>query len=145
MHRESTASTRRESGSALIELAGSMILLSTLLTGIFQIGYTLYIYENLVQAVRAGARYAALNAPKIGAGPKFTKSVQNMVVFGDPQPDGTAKPITPGLAPEQVEFSLEPALATVSLRGFKIDAVFHKISLDGRPTVSFPITSGTVR
>jgi hypothetical protein len=145
MHRKSTASTRRESGSALIEFAGSLILLSTLLTGIFQIGYTLYIYENLVQDVRAGARYAALSAPKTASSPKFTKSVQNMVVFGDPQPDGNAKPITPGLAPDQVEFLLEPPLATVSLRGFKIDAVFHKISLDGRPTASFPITSGAVR
>lgn len=136
---------RLEAGSALIEFAGALILLGTLLTGIFQIGYTLYTYENLVQAVRAGARYAALTAPRTASGPDFTKSVQNMVVFGDPSPDAKAKPIAAGLAPDQVDVVLEPAAATVSLRGFTIDAVFRKISLDGRPTISFPIASGVAR
>ena len=136
---------RLETGSALIEFAGALILLGTLLTGIFEIGYTLYTYESLVQAVRAGARYAALNAPRTASGSEFTKSVRNLVVYGDPSPDAKAKPIAAGLAPDQVDVLLEPAAATVSLRGFTIDAVFRKISLDGRPTVTFPVASGVAR
>jgi Flp pilus assembly protein TadG len=136
---------RLEAGSALIEFTGALILLGTLLTGLFQIGYTLYTYETLIQAVRAGARYAALSAPKTSADPEFTNAVRNLVVYGDPRPDAKAKPITPGLVPDQVDVFLEPAAATVSLRGFTIDAVFRKISLDGRPTVTFPITSGVAR
>lgn len=133
---------RRETGSALIEFSGSLILLGTLLTGIFQIGYTLYTYENLVHAVRAGARYAALGAPKLASDPEFARSVRNLVVYGDPKPEPSARPIAPGLAPDQVELQLERSAATVSLRGFAIDALFRKIQLDGRPTVTFPVATG---
>ena len=92
----------RQAGSALIELAGSMILLMTLLTGIFQTGYTFYTYENLVHAVRAGARYASLGVRGSSNDSEFATSVRNLVVYGDPQARG-GKPIVPGLAPEQVE------------------------------------------
>ena len=131
---------RRESGSALIEFSGSLILLATLLTGIFQVGYTLYTYENLVQAVRAGARYAALGAPGSAGDPEFAKAVRNLVVYGDPKPAPQAKPIAPGFSPEHVDLVLEQSAATVSLRGFTIDALFRKIPLNGRPLVTFPVT-----
>ena len=130
---------RRESGSALIELAGSMLLLVTLLTGIFQSGYTLYTYENLVHAVRAGARYASLGARRSGSDAEFSKAVRNLVVYGDPHAIG-ARPIVPGLTPEQVQVTFEPEAATVAVRGFAIDALFAKVRLDGRPTVTFPVT-----
>ena len=48
-------------GSALIEFAGSLLLLGTVFAGVFQIGYTFFAYNTLVNAVRAGARYAAFN------------------------------------------------------------------------------------
>jgi len=136
---------RRESGSALIEFSGALILLATLLTGIFEIGYTLYSYENLVHAVRAGARYAALGARESGGDPEFAKAVRNLVVYGDPKPAPQAKPIAPGFSPEHVDLVLEPGQATVSLRGFTIDALFRKIPLNGRPLVTFPIVSGGSR
>ena len=132
---------KHQRGSALIELAGALILLVTLLTGIFQIGYTFYTYENLIHAVRAGARYASLRAPGSGSDSAFAKSVRNLVVYGDPQATG-AKPIVPGLAPEQVELTIQPSTATVSVRGFAIDALFAKVRLDGRPTVTFPLAAG---
>ena len=130
----------RQAGSALIELAGSLILLMTLLTGIFQTGYTFYTYENLVHAVRAGARYASLGVRGSSNDSEFATSVRNLVVNGDPQVRG-AKPIVPGLTPEQVEVVFEPAAATVSVRGFVIDALFAKVRLNGRPTVTFPVTA----
>ena len=129
---------RRQSGSLLIEFAGSLILLSTLFTGIFQVGYTFYTYENLVNAVRAGARYASLGAASDSATPEFATSVRNLVLFGDTKPAAGAKPIVAGIKPEDVEVTLEPRVATVSIRGFQIDSLFAKFKLDGRPTVSFP-------
>jgi hypothetical protein len=33
----------------------------------------------------------------------------------------------------------------VTVRGFEIDALFSKIKLDGRPTVTFPLTSGVAQ
>jgi len=137
--------TRSQSGSAMIEFAGSLILLSTMLTGIFQVGYTLYTYENLIHAVRAGARYAALSASKSAGDPELAKSVRNLVVYGDPHPPTGAKPAAPGLAPSQVEVLLEPSASTVSLHGYTIDALFAKVRLDGRPTVTFPVVSGAAR
>ena len=37
------------------------------------------------------------------------------------------------------------ATTTVTVRGFEIDALFSKIKLDGRPTVTFPLTSGVAQ
>jgi Flp pilus assembly protein TadG len=133
-------------GSALIEFAAALILLSGMFSGIFQVGYTFFTYSTLVNAVRAGARYASLQAPNSNvADPEFSKAVVNMVVFGDPRPATDAKPVVRGLAPDNVEVVLGPSSATVSVRGFEIDGIFTKVALTGRPTVTFPFTSGAAQ
>ncbi|HLK21104.1 MAG TPA: TadE family protein [Bryobacteraceae bacterium] len=134
---------RGRRGTVLIEFAASLILLSGMFTGIFQIGYTFFTYTSLVNAVRAGARYASLQAPNSNvADPEFAKSVANMVVYGDPRPAPSAKPVVRGLTPDNVDLKLSAATATVSVRAFSIDALFTKVSLAGRPTVTFPFTAG---
>jgi hypothetical protein len=131
----------RRAGSVLIEFAASLILVGALFTGIFQFSYTLSTYHALVNAVRSGARYASLQVqPPNGPNPELIKAVRNMVVYGDPSPPANAKSITPGLAPDNVELILEPGTATVSIRGFELAPMFSKIKLDGRPTVTFPLT-----
>jgi Flp pilus assembly protein TadG len=128
-------------GSALIEFAGSLMLLSAVFAGVFQIGYTFTTYNTLVNAVRAGARYASLQPRQTGTGsPEVAKAVRNLVVYGDPSPGAGAKPVAPGLRTDQVELVMGPASSTVSLRGFVMDSVFAKVKLDGRPTVTFPVT-----
>jgi Flp pilus assembly protein TadG len=137
---------RRRSGTALIEFAAALILLSGMFTGIFQVGYTFFTYTRLVNAVRAGARYASLQAPHSNvADPEFAKSVVNMVVYGDPRPAPSATPVVKGFVPDNVQLTLGPSSATVSVRGFAIDALFTKVSLTGRPTVTFPFTSGAAK
>src|SRR6266849_9314847 len=129
-------------GTALIEFAGSLILLSTMFAGIFQAGYTFYSYNTLVNAVRSGARYASRQpAGSSAANPEFVKAVQNLVVYGEPTPSAGATPIVSGLTPASVEIVLGPGTTTVTVRGFEIDALFSKIKLDGRPTVRFQLTS----
>ena len=133
-------------GSALIEFAAALILLSGMFSGIFQVGYTFFTYSTLVNAVRAGARYASLQAPNSNvADPEFAKTVVNMVVYGEPRPALDAKPVVRGLAPDNVELVPGPSSATVSVRGFEIDGIFTKVALTGRPTVTFPFTAGAVR
>ena len=128
-------------GSALIEFAGSLIVVSALFTGIFQFSYALSTYHALVNAVRAGARYASLQPqPSNSAHPDFAKAVQNVVVYGDPAPLPNARPVAPGLTPENVELILDPGTATVSIQRFELAAIFSTIKLDGRPTVTFPLT-----
>ncbi len=136
---------RTERGSALIEFAGSLILLSVMFSGIFEIGYSFYTYGELVTAVRAGARYAALQPRDSAASPAVAKAVRNLVVYGDPAPADRAKPLVPGLTTDHVELVNGPDASTVSLRGFALDALFMKVNLDGRPTVTFPVTAGAAQ
>ncbi len=132
------------SGSALIEFAASLIVLSALFTGIFQVGYTFVTYHSLVNAVRAGARYASLqSATSTVDAPGFAKAVRNLVVYGEPAPANGSKPVVPGMTAEHVELILGPTSATVSVRDFEIDALFSKVRLDGRPTVTFPVGANT--
>jgi Flp pilus assembly protein TadG len=131
-----------ESGSALIEFAVSLILLAAVFVGVFQIGYAFLSYGTLVNAVRAGARYSSLQQRGAVADPEVAKAVRNMVVYGDPAPAEHAKPVVQGLTTGNVEIVNGPGTSTVSLRGFEVDALFAKLKLDGRPTVTFPVTSG---
>jgi Flp pilus assembly protein TadG len=131
---------RSQTGSALIEFAGSLILLAVMFTGIFEIGYSFYTYGQLMAAVRAGARYAALQPRAAGADPLVAKAVRNLVVYGDPAADGRTKPVVPGLTTDRVELINSADASTVSVRGFELDALFMKVKLDGRPTVTFPVT-----
>lgn len=133
---------RSQAGSALIEFAGSLILLAVMFAGIFEIGYSFYTYGELMAAVRAGARYAALQPRGAGADPVVAKAVRNLVVYGDPTPDGRTKPVVPGLTTDRVELINSADASTVSVRGFELDALFMKLKLDGRPTVTFPVTNG---
>lgn len=133
---------RSRRGSALVEFAGSLILLAVMFTGIFEIGYSFYSYATLVTAVRAGARYAALQPHGAAANPSVVESVRNIVVYGDPAPSAAAKPVVSGLTTDSVEFINGPDSTTVSVRGFQLDALFMKVNLNGRPTATFPITRG---
>jgi Flp pilus assembly protein TadG len=109
-------------------------------TGIFELGYSFYTYGQLVSAVRAGARYAALQPRGTIADPKAADAVRNLVVYGDPAATDGAKPLVSGLTTDHVELIDSPDTSTVSLRGFELDALFMKVKLDGRPTVTFPVT-----
>jgi hypothetical protein len=136
------ANARGSAGSALIEFAGSLILLTVMFAGIFEIGYSFYTYGTLVTAVRAGARYAALQPRGAGVDLGVANAVRNLVVYGDPAPTDRTKPVVPGLTTDHVEFISSENASTVSLRGFEVDALFMKVKLDGRPTVTFPAIRG---
>jgi Flp pilus assembly protein TadG len=131
-----------QAGSALIEFAISLMLLAAVFVGVFQIGYSFLAYGTLVNAVRAGARYSSLQQHGAAADPEVAKAVRNLVVYGDPAPADRAKPVVQGLTTENVEIVNGLGTSTVSLRGFEVDALFAKLKLDGRPTVTFPVGNG---
>jgi hypothetical protein len=66
-------------------------------------------------------------------------------VYGDPAPGASARPLAAGLTTDQVELVMGPASSTVSLRSFVMDSLFAKVKLDGRPTVTFPVTQESVQ
>lgn len=131
-------------GVALIEFAGSLVLLSIVFAGMFQIGYSFYVYGTLLDAVRAAARYASLqNGPPVGPNDGIIRTARNLVVYGDPAPATGAAPRLPGLATDNIKVDFGAATTTVSVRGYKLDSLFSLLKLDGRPAVTFPITQGT--
>ena len=132
----------RERGTALIEFAGALIVLTAVFVGMFEIGYTFFTYGELVNAVRAGARYSAARQHGGGPDPATADAIRNLVVYGDPTPGEHAKPIVSGLSTVNVEVINAPGAATVSVRGFQVDALFTKVNLDGRPTATFPVEDG---
>jgi Flp pilus assembly protein TadG len=145
-------SSRRERGNALIEFALSFFLIFAMFAGIFRFGYSFYVYNTVVNAVRNGARYASIKPyDSITTTPSnaFASDVKKMVVYGDPNAANGARPVVPGLTTAHVQLTVTGSLAgsltaptaiTVSINGFNIDAVFGSLNLDGKPKASFPYT-----
>ncbi len=124
-------------GNALIEFALSATVLTYAFVGVFQFGYTMYLYNELEGAVRAGARYASLATvakdPSSTTDPAaYDTAVQNVVVYGTPSPSGTPAPVIPGLSTANVSVQLTfdtassgnpPTYVTVQVSSYTLDAV----------------------
>ncbi len=95
----------------MVEFALSATLLTSVFTGVFQYGYSMYMYNALVEAVRAGTRYASLaNISNSGDGSipsAFSTAVKNMVVYGTPSPGNSPTPVVPNLGTGQVAVSVD--------------------------------------
>ena len=73
-------------------------------------------------------------------GSALAKDIQNIVVFGDPEPGAGAQPVVSGLDVKNVQLIIGAKTATVTIRDFQIDGLFSRLNLDGKPTVTFPCT-----
>jgi Flp pilus assembly protein TadG len=139
---------RSRRGNAILEFAIASSILVPLFAGVFQFGYTLYVYNSLDSAVRGGARYASLRAyDSATAAPSeaYLKAVGNMVVYGNP--DGAGGPVAPGLSLANVQVlptmnGAAPESITVQIADYTVDAVFTTFRFKGKPSVTFPY-SGT--
>ncbi len=140
------ASRGRRRGSVLIELTLSLTFLVALFLGIWNFGYAFYLYGELEQSVRAGARYASMRKYDSGtATPTATylTAVQNVVVYGDPAPAAGATPAAPGLTTANVIVTVTfpsgaPTSMAVAITGYQLPTYFGNMTLSGKPTTSFP-------
>ncbi len=130
-------------GHAMLELALSAGVMVACLGGVFEFGYTFYVYNQLVSAVGNGARYASVR-PYRSDPEKSKAAIQNMVVYGEAKPSPTATPIAKDLKPENVEVFWTtgsdgaPEAVHVSVQNYKLDALFGAFEFSGRPSVEFP-------
>ncbi len=139
---------RGRAGNAVVEFALGIGVLVTTFSGVFQFGYTLYIYNLLQNAVRAGARYGSLADYDGGApgGAQFTRSVQNMVVYGAAVPRRGTAPVVPNLKTSNVVVTPQldsqgvPARVTVEINNFSLNVLFTTFNLSGKPRCSFDYT-----
>ena len=125
-------------GSAIPELALSVVLLWALLSGAFRVGYGIYVYESLVNQVASAARYAS--RVDFDTGHTFVSSVQKMAVYGSPN-GGTAALVRDlTTANINVTWTTDsagvPLTITVSIINYSVDAVFQTFSFSGKPAVT---------
>ena len=133
-------------GSAMVEFALSATLLTSVFLGVFQFGYSLYQYNELVNAVRAGTRYASLqkisNAGNGVLSSGYTDAVRNMVVYGSPT--GGTTPVVPGLTTGNVQVQVGfdtrfvPRSVTVRVTSYQINAVVRTFTVTNKPVFTMP-------
>jgi Flp pilus assembly protein TadG len=130
-------------GNAIIEFALSAAVLFPMLAGTFELGYGMFSYNRLQQAVRAGGRYASLRSyDSVTSTPTnaFLTAVRNVVIYGDPE--GGTTPVVNGLTPEHVTLNVAlnggvPATMTVAITGFEIKTIFTNVQLTNKPAAAF--------
>lgn len=142
MKAAATLSRRGRRGNALIEFAIGAFVLGFIFMGTFQFGYAFYIYNNLLEAVDSGAKYAALRAYDSSTttpSSAFQTAVQNMVVYG--QPSAGTETVAPGLQTSQVNLAVTfnngvPSQMQVSLLNYPLNAVMQTFNLS-KPQVTY--------
>jgi Flp pilus assembly protein TadG len=136
-------------GSVMIEFTLSLAFLIPLFLGVWEFGYSFYIYSALENAIRAGGRYASTikyDSATTTPTSSFLTAVQNMCVYGDPAADTTtAKPMVPGLATSNISLTVTfannaPSAMTVAITGFKLPTYAGTVTLTNKPYVWFPFT-----
>lgn len=133
----------------MLEFALGFGLVLTIFAGAWQFGYTFYVYNTLESAIRNGARYGALAAYDGGSwnGAGYKARVQNLVVYGQPNPSSGATPVIPGLTTDHVaviprlDSAGVPTRVTVEVSSFAIPSglnnIFAGFTLTRKPSCTF--------
>jgi hypothetical protein len=120
----------------MLEFALGFVVLWACFSGVFQYGYSLWVYNNLATAVTNGAVYASRAACDTRNN-RFDLQAKNVVVYGNPA--GTGAALMAGLSPEQVVVTREPAAGvprtvTISIENFHVNSVFREFTFSGKPS-----------
>lgn len=135
-------------GSVFVELALCSTVLMLLFTGTLQFGYSFYLYNSLVNAVRGGARYASMatisNQGNGVLSSAYIDAVRKTVVFGSPTAPVDSMPIIPGLTTSNVDVSVGfdaqyvPRTVTIKINTFTIDAIVKQFVISDKPSLKMP-------
>jgi Flp pilus assembly protein TadG len=128
----------------LIQLTFCLSLLIPLFIGTWRFGYGFYLYEQLSEAARSGARYASLrtyDSATSTPSTTFTTAVRNMVVYGDPS--GGTTPLVTGLTTSNVSVAATftngvPSAVSVYITGYPLPTYYGSKTLNTNPYVWFP-------
>ena len=129
--------TRRERGNALIEFAIGWSVLWLLFAGVWQFGYSFYVYNTLMTSVAGAAELGSKMDYDTGNPTNFSTALQNMVVYGD-ETAGTT-PIVPGLTTSNVNVAVTldaqsmPRDVTITIQNYTINAIFQSFTPTNKP------------
>ena len=127
--------TRRESGTALVESSLTLLLFTSILFSLFDIGYIMFLHQTIAARVEAAARYASLN-------PTDTTGTQNYVLYYSTTGSG---PALFGLTASNVSVTRTGSgtnddRVVVTVSGYRFPAISPGMSGQGKPiTVSMPV------
>lgn len=134
---------RNQRGNALIEAALAFTILFPVFLGTFQFGLAFYYYNELVNAVRAGARYGSYrtyDSPSSTPSSTYVAAVRNMTVFG--HPGGGTRPVVRGLTLNHINVTVQhvsgvPRYVRVAINQFPMNVVLTTFRVS-RPSAVFP-------
>ncbi len=125
----------------MLEFAIAFPLLWACFAGLFQMGYTFYVYNALMTSVANAAALGAKMNYDLSQTDRFNAALKNMVVYGNTTTGNT--PIVAGLSTANVSVSVNaqasiPTAVTVSIQNYSIDAVFTRFTFSGKPRATMP-------
>ena len=131
-----TIKKKSERGNALLEFALGWSILWVLFAGIYQFGYSFYVYNTVLTSVTNAAELGSKMTYDTANTSQFSTALQNMVVYGNTTA-GTS-PIVPGLSTSDVSVNVNPQGSiptdiTITINNFTIDAVFARFTFNGKP------------
>jgi Flp pilus assembly protein TadG len=132
-----TLKHKSERGNALLEFALGFSLLWALFAGIYQFGYSFYVYNTVLTSVGNAAELGSKMTYDTASPSTYTTALKNMVVYGSTTAGST--PIVPGLSTANVTVTPNtpggsiPTDLTITINNFTIDAVFTRFTFNGKP------------
>ena len=117
-----------ERGAALVEFAIGATVFLTALFAALEGGHLLWTHNALTGAARRGARYAVTHPQGAAA------DVQNVVIYGEPQPAADAQPLVPRLTADNVQvayngFGVGAGRVTVSIESYDYNFIVPLIGV----------------
>jgi Flp pilus assembly protein TadG len=131
-----TTKNKSERGNALLEFALGWSILWALFAGIYQFGYSFYVYNTVLTSVADAAELGSKMTYDTANPSTFTTALQNMVVYGNTTAGTTS--IVPGLSTSNVTVAVNPAGGmptdiTITINSFTINALFTNFTFNGKP------------
>jgi len=123
----------------MLEFVIGFSLLWALFVGVYQFGYTFFIYNRLMTAVTNATALGSKLTYDTANASQFSNAVTNMVLYGSTTSGTTT--LLPGLSSSNVSVSVNPRNSmptnvTVTINNFTINALFRTFSFNGKPTVT---------
>jgi Flp pilus assembly protein TadG len=127
---------KSERGNALLEFALGWSILWALFAGIYQFGYSFYVYNTVLTSVANAAELGSKMTYDTASPTTYSNALKNMVVYGSTTAGTT--PIVRGLATSNVTVTVNlagtiPSDVTITINNYTIDAVFTTFTFNGKP------------
>lgn len=131
-----TIKNKSERGNALLEFALGWSILWALFAGIYQFGYSFYVYNTVLTSVANAAELGSKMTYDTASPTTYSDALKNMVVYGSTTAATT--PIVRGLATSNVTVTVNlagtiPSDLTITINNYTIDAVFTTFTFNGKP------------